>query len=203
MKPCCNDSCDPKEVVPLKSFRALVKKVNDQEDLLVPQDGTQGQVLTWLDGEDKWNTFTVSWNQVTDKPATFPPSAHTHPISDVIDLQTALDNKAALVHGHAQSDISGLVVALAGKAPVVTKTVTATVGDVTLNTQAGTINVAAADTLVTVTNSLVTADSLVFCFLRTQDVSAVLDSAVPSAGSFVVRFSVAPTAQVSVAWIVF
>jgi hypothetical protein len=35
---------------------------------------------------------TVTWNDVTGKPATFPPSAHTHPISEVINLQTLLDD---------------------------------------------------------------------------------------------------------------
>jgi hypothetical protein len=34
----------------------------------------------------------VAWNDVTGKPATFPPSAHTHPISEVINLQTLLDD---------------------------------------------------------------------------------------------------------------
>jgi hypothetical protein len=34
----------------------------------------------------------VAWNDVTGKPATFPPSAHTHPISEVIGLQTLLDD---------------------------------------------------------------------------------------------------------------
>lgn len=34
----------------------------------------------------------VAWNDVTDKPATFAPSAHTHPISEVINLQTLLDD---------------------------------------------------------------------------------------------------------------
>lgn len=34
----------------------------------------------------------VAWNDVTGKPATFPPSAHTHPISEVVGLQTLLDD---------------------------------------------------------------------------------------------------------------
>ena len=34
----------------------------------------------------------VTWNDVTGKPATFPPSAHTHPISEVVGLQTLLDD---------------------------------------------------------------------------------------------------------------
>lgn len=33
----------------------------------------------------------VAWNDVTGKPATFPPSAHTHPIAEVIGLQDRLD----------------------------------------------------------------------------------------------------------------
>lgn len=37
----------------------------------------------------------VAWNDVTGKPATFPPSAHTHPISEVINLQTLLDDANA------------------------------------------------------------------------------------------------------------
>jgi hypothetical protein len=39
---------------------------------------------------------TTSWTGITDKPATFPPSTHTHPISDITSLQAALDAKAAL-----------------------------------------------------------------------------------------------------------
>lgn len=57
----------------------------------------------------------VAWNDVTGKPATFTPSAHTHPIADVTNLQTSLDAKAASVHGHAIGDVSGLQTALDGK----------------------------------------------------------------------------------------
>jgi hypothetical protein len=35
----------------------------------------------------------VSWNDVTGKPSTFPPSTHTHPISEVINLQSSLNAK--------------------------------------------------------------------------------------------------------------
>lgn len=42
--------------------------------------------------------------------------SHTHPISDVTGLQTALDGKAALSHSHAISDVTGLQTALDGKA---------------------------------------------------------------------------------------
>lgn len=209
----------------MKSFRALVKEVKDHQPFLVPQDGTEGQVLTWIDGEDQWGTFTVSWNQVTGKPTTFPPSAHTHSISEVTGLQAALDDKADLVHGHSQSDISGLIAALAGKAPLVHthpisqvsglqaqldaleigKTITpgGTTGARTINERSGTVNFAPAATTLVVTNSLVTADSLVFLVLRTADATAVLDSAVPTAGSFTIRMSVAPTSETSVGFVIF
>lgn len=40
------------------------------------------------------------WNNLVNVPATFPATAHTHPISDVTGLQTALDGKqATLVSG--------------------------------------------------------------------------------------------------------
>lgn len=35
----------------------------------------------------------ADWDSIVNKPATFPPSAHTHPISQVDGLQTALDDK--------------------------------------------------------------------------------------------------------------
>jgi len=37
--------------------------------------------------------FSGSWNDLTNKPTTFTPSAHTHPISDITNLQSTLDTK--------------------------------------------------------------------------------------------------------------
>lgn len=37
---------------------------------------------------------TIDWGDITGIPATFPPSPHSHPISDVTGLQTALDGRA-------------------------------------------------------------------------------------------------------------
>lgn len=64
----------------------------------------------------------------TDLPLTYPgirvtggllPGAHTHPISDIVNLQTTLDGKAALVHTHIIGDTTGLLSALNLKADVV------------------------------------------------------------------------------------
>jgi len=64
----------------------------------------------------------ADWAEITSKPTTFAPSAHTHSVSDVTGLQTALDGKqasgsyAASTHSHAISDVTGLQTALDGKA---------------------------------------------------------------------------------------
>lgn len=55
---------------------------------------------------------THSWEQVTGKPATFPPSTHTHPVSQVTGLQAALDAKAATAHTHTVGNVTGLQAAL-------------------------------------------------------------------------------------------
>jgi len=57
---------------------------------------------------------TVSWAALTGKPTTFTPSAHTHAISEVTGLQTALDGKSATSHAHAISDLNGMTEAGAG-----------------------------------------------------------------------------------------
>jgi hypothetical protein len=39
----------------------------------------------------------LAWSKLTGVPSTFTPSAHTHPISDIVGLQTALDGKEASI----------------------------------------------------------------------------------------------------------
>jgi hypothetical protein len=55
-------------------------------------------------------------SQVSGKPATFAPSAHSHPQADITGLVADLAGKAATVHTHAESDVTGLVADLASKA---------------------------------------------------------------------------------------
>jgi len=89
-------------------------------------------------------------------------------------------------------------------ATVVTPTITAggTTGDRTINELAGTVNIAAAGTTVTVTNSLVTANSLVFCTLRTNDTTATVKNVVPTAGSFTINLGAAATGEISIGFFV-
>lgn len=86
----------------------------------------------------------------------------------------------------------------------VTKTITTpgTTGDQTINKLAGTVNIAAAGTTVTVTNSLVTANSIIMCTVQTNDTTAVLKNVVPTAGSFVINLNAATTAETAIAFFV-
>ena len=90
----------------------------------VPVGGTTGQVLRKASGtnyDTEWATGGAgggvsSWNDLEDKPATFPPSSHAHTISEVTNLQTSLDGKAATSHSHSISDVTSLQTSLDGKA---------------------------------------------------------------------------------------
>jgi hypothetical protein len=108
---------------------------------------TDTQRSKYGDGTTAWNTLpytvgnssgvgTIDWNSVQNKPATFPPSTHTHSLTDVTDvtasaaelnvldgitastvelnyvdgvtsaIQTQLNGKAATVHTHTLSQIT-------------------------------------------------------------------------------------------------
>lgn len=54
-------------------------------------------VLNKPDTATRW----PAWSEVTGKPSTYAPSAHTHTIANVTGLQVALDGKAASNHTHA------------------------------------------------------------------------------------------------------
>ena len=90
--------------------------VGDETAWLASLVGPQGE--TGLQG-DTGPAGTTSWSGITDKPSTFTPSTHTHSVSDVTGLQTALDGKAESTHTHTQSDVTGLSTALSGKADLV------------------------------------------------------------------------------------
>jgi len=63
----------------------------------------------------------VAWSSVSGKPSTFTPSSHTHAISEVTGLQSALDGKqaagsyAAASHTHTIANVTGQQAALDGK----------------------------------------------------------------------------------------
>lgn len=78
-----------------------------------------------------------------------------------------------------------------------------TTGNQTINLPSGTVNIAAAGTTVTVTNSLVTASSIVLAVVRTNDATAIIKNVVPGSGSFVITMDAAVTAETSIGFVVF
>lgn len=87
---------------------------------------------------------------------------------------------------------------------MLSRTITAagTTGAQTINKPAGTVNIAAAGTAVTVTNSLVDANSIVHCVLRTNDTTAWIKNVVPTAGSFTINLGAAATGEVSIGFLI-
>lgn len=65
-----------------------VTAVEGEVDALQVADTTISGRVTALENEPA-----PSWGDVTGKPATFAPAAHTHPVSEVTGLQAALDDK--------------------------------------------------------------------------------------------------------------
>jgi len=84
------------------------------------------------------------------------------------------------------------------------KTVTAagTTGAQTISKNAGTVNFAAAATSLVVTNTLVTANSIIICTVGTNDTTMKSASAVAAAGSFTIYSNAAATAETRVNFIV-
>lgn len=84
------------------------------------------------------------------------------------------------------------------------RTITAggTTGNQTINKAEGTVNVATAGTTVTVTNSLVTASSIIFVTTRTNDTTCSVKNVVPAAGSFVINLTAGCTAETSFGFLV-
>lgn len=82
-----------------------------------------------------------------------------------------------------------------------TITTVGTTGNQTIDKPAGRVNIAAAGTTVTVTNNLVTANSIVWAVAATNDTTARVTSVVPGAGSFVIN-TVATTSECAFNWMV-
>ncbi|TAL13941.1 hypothetical protein EPN95_04610 [Patescibacteria group bacterium] len=79
---------------------------------------------------------------------------------------------------------------------------TGTVGNVTMNKPSGRVNIAAAGTTFTVTNSFVTAASHVLLTFAGNPGNSVVLYAVPAAGSFTVNVSAAITNQTAIDFVV-
>lgn len=81
-----------------------------------PSSPTLNQTYTYSNKTWKWNgkgwqinaANSLSWSSITDKPTEFTPSTHSHTISNVSGLQSALDEKAPLTHVGSTGDAHGV-----------------------------------------------------------------------------------------------
>jgi hypothetical protein len=70
-----------------------------------PNSPTIGDLFTAGNSAYRWtgeawvsnNLGSIAWDDVTDKPSTFTPSAHTHATSDVTGLETYVDGRVQLI----------------------------------------------------------------------------------------------------------
>jgi hypothetical protein len=97
---------------------------SDGRRWLYKGSGTKTDTANYIEMGD----ITPEWTSIANKPATFTPSAHTHPQSDVTnlvsdlaaralaaDVTTSLAGKSNVGHTHPTSDVTGLDTALANK----------------------------------------------------------------------------------------
>lgn len=84
-----------------------------------------------------------------------------------------------------------------------TNTAAGTTGAQTINKISGTVNFAATASSLVLTNSLITANSIVFAIARTNDATAQVKNVVPAAGSATINLTAAATAETSVGfWVI-
>lgn len=81
-------------------------KIGGGEDITLAGKGVNTRI-TALENAISQGTGMVEWNNVLNKPSTFTPSIHSHAISDITSLQSALDGKAASNHSHSYLPLSG------------------------------------------------------------------------------------------------
>jgi hypothetical protein len=91
-----------------------------------------------------------------------------------------------------------------GKMKVATTVTPAlTTGNQTISKPTGRVNFAAGASSLTVTNTLVSATSLIIASVNTADATALIKNVVPGAGSFVINLNANATAETAVSFIVF
>jgi hypothetical protein len=83
-----------------------------------------------------------------------------------------------------------------------TLTTAGTTGDVTIERPSGSARIAAGGTSVTVTNSLVTATSIIQAVCSTNDTTAYVKNVVASSGSFAITLGAAATAETEIRFVV-
>lgn len=96
----------------------------------------------------------------------------------------------------------GVAAPAAGLATTKTITAAASTGNKTINKTAGTIRIAAAGSSVVLTNSLIDANSIVGCWLSSNDTTAKSVTYVLASGSVTFNLNAAATSEIEIRWFV-
>lgn len=95
--------------------KAEISDFTEADYATAAQGASANTAFGWGDHSLGGYLTSVAWGDVTGKPTTFSPSAHTHSISNITGLQTALDGKATTAQGaKADSAVQPFEIANAG-----------------------------------------------------------------------------------------
>ncbi|OYD06098.1 hypothetical protein [Paludifilum halophilum] len=86
---------------PITSQAVDINSYAPQGDKIIGEDGNIYSLVSLLQGV---GGGTVSWEDVQNKPTSFPPQSHTHEISEVNNLQTELNSKLTASQAAAVAD---------------------------------------------------------------------------------------------------
>lgn len=176
--------------VEISRFRKLVQRVEDLAHeygielrrRTLKDGGLTGQTIIKVNSEDlNYNWGYYNWNNVTGKPTNFPTT-----IGSVSGLTTSLDSKLSKTN------------------LLIDKTITPSnvIGPVTINKPAGSVNLGAGQSTLVVTNSLVSANSLVFLTIQDLDIDLKAVVNEPTAGSFTIYADQAAASNVQIGFLV-
>lgn len=80
---------------------STAEAIDNTVDVITDNGASDGDILTATgDGGVEYRTpAPVSWDDIDDKPTTYPPSEHQHEISDIIGLEDELNDKVDKISG--------------------------------------------------------------------------------------------------------
>lgn len=120
----------------------------------------------------------------------------------VLIPNSGLWSDIALALNHNTDEVnSGLAQKLVNSDVKLQSTYASTTGDTTINKPMGRVLFVTGGTSITVTNSLVTANSNVFCSVLAADTAAI-KNVIPAAGSFSIVLTAGASAQLAVGFMV-
>jgi hypothetical protein len=130
-------------------------------------------------------------------------SSSLNPLQKLLELKQAANHTAdAIAVLDNSNNPMFRVLPSGGIAQNKTITPNGTTGNQTINKPLGTVNIAAGQSSVTVTNSLVDANSIVFAIVRTNDTTAQIKNVTCAAGSFTIRLTANTTSETSIGFMV-